>query len=72
MASAVSRHGLCKKQECFLSCLVVEGFRCVRGRRGRTGDAKATSDSKYQLGIIYAHQGTRTNGFYRDLGDSSD
>ena len=34
----------------------VEGFRCVRGRRGRTGDAKATGDSKYQLGIIYAHK----------------
>ena len=33
----------------------VEGFRCVRRRRGRTGDAKATGDSKYQLGIIYAH-----------------
>ena len=31
----------------------VEGFRCVRGRSGRTGDAKATGDSKYQLGIIY-------------------
>ena len=34
----------------------VEGFRCVWGRRGRTGDAKATGDSKYQLGIIYAHK----------------
>ena len=34
----------------------VEGFRCVRRRRGRTGDAKATGDSKYQLGIIYAHK----------------
>ena len=34
----------------------VEGFKCVRGRRGRTGDAKATGDSKYQLGIIYAHK----------------
>ena len=34
----------------------VEGFRCVRGRRGRPGDAKATGDSKDQLGIIYAHR----------------
>ena len=34
----------------------VQGFRCVRGRRGRTGDAKAAGDSKYQLGIIYAHK----------------
>ena len=34
----------------------VEGFRCVRGRRGRNGDAKGTGDSKYQLGIIYAHK----------------
>ena len=56
MASAVSRHGLCKKQECFLCCLAVEGFGCVRGRRGRTGDAKATGDSKDQLGIINAHK----------------
>ena len=45
----------------------VEEFRCVRGRRGRTGDAKATGASKYQLGIIYAHKCN-----YRDLGDSSD
>ena len=56
MASAVSRHGLCKKQECFLCCLAVEGFRSVQGRRGRTGDAKATGDSKDQLGIINAHK----------------
>ena len=34
----------------------IEGFRCVRGRRGRTGDAKATGDSKDQLGIINAHK----------------
>ena len=36
----------------------LEGFRCVRGRRGRTGhgDVKVTGDSKYQLGIIYAHK----------------
>ena len=34
----------------------VEGFKSVRGRRGRTGDAKTTGDSKYQLGIIYAHK----------------
>ena len=34
----------------------VEGFRCVRGRSGRTGYAKATGDSKYQLGIIHAHK----------------
>ena len=33
-----------------------QGFRCVRGRRGRTGDAKATGDSQYQLGIIYAQK----------------
>ena len=71
MTSAVSRHWLCKKQECFDPLLSyngvmtawlqmvkaqVEGFRCVRGRRGRTGDAKATGDSKYQLGSIYAHK----------------
>ena len=42
-------------------CMVkppLEGFRCVRGRRGRTGhgDVKVTGDSKYQLGIIYAHK----------------
>ena len=38
-------------------CMVkaqVEVFRCVRGRRGRTGDAKATGDSEDQLGIMYA------------------
>ena len=29
----------------------VEEFRCVWGRGGRTGDAKATGASKYQLGI---------------------
>ena len=36
----------------------LEGFKCVRGRRGRTGhgDVKVTGDSKYQLGIIYAHK----------------
>ena len=34
----------------------VEGFRCVRGWRGRPGDAKATGDSRDQLGIIYAHK----------------
>ena len=33
----------------------VEGFRCVRGRRGRPADTKVTGDSKDQLGIIYAH-----------------
>ena len=56
MTSAVSRHRLCKKQECFLCCLAVEGFRCVRGRRGGTGDAKATGDSKDELGIINAYK----------------
>ena len=34
----------------------VEGFKCVRGRRGRPGDAKATGDSKDQLGIIHAYK----------------
>ena len=34
----------------------VERFRCVRGRRGRPGDTKATGDSKDQLAIIYAHK----------------
>ena len=34
----------------------VEGFRCVRGRRGRPGDTKVTGDSKDQLGIIFAHK----------------
>ena len=34
----------------------VEEFRCVRGRRGRTGDAKATGALKYQLGIINNHK----------------
>ena len=34
----------------------VEGFKYVRGRRGRPGDAKATGDSKDQLGIIHAHK----------------
>ena len=34
----------------------VEGFKCVRGRRGRPGDAKATVDSKDRLGIIHAHK----------------
>ena len=29
---------------------------CPGGRRGRTGDAKATGDSKDQLGIINAHK----------------
>ena len=32
----------------------VEGFKCVRGGRGRPGDPKATGDSKDQLGIIHA------------------
>ena len=41
----------------------VEGFRCVRGRRGRTGDAKATGDSKDQLGIIHAHKSQFTGLF---------
>ena len=67
MTSAVPRHGPCKKQECFLCCLAivtwlpglkgqVEGFRCVRRRRGRPGDTEATGDSKHQLGIIHAHK----------------
>ena len=43
----------------------VEEFKCVRRRRGRSGDAKATGDSKYQLGII-----PRTNGSYRGLRNS--
>ena len=34
----------------------VEGFKCVRRRRGRPGDAKATGDSKDQLGIIHGAQ----------------
>ena len=34
----------------------VEGFKCVRGRRGRPGDGKATGDSKDQVGIIHAHK----------------
>ena len=33
-----------------------EGFRCVRGRRGRPCDTKATGDSKDQLGMIHAHK----------------
>ena len=69
MTSAVSRHGLGKKQECSFNlsscdsdihdCMVkaqVEVFRCVRGRRGRPDYTKATGDSKYQLGIIYARK----------------
>ena len=39
----------------------VEGFRCVRGRSGRTGDAKATGDSKYQLGIRETGEGLDGN-----------
>ena len=31
-------------------------FKCVWGRRGRPGDAKATGDSKDQVGIIHAHK----------------
>ena len=41
------------------NCMVkaqVEGFKCVRRRRGRPGDAKATGDSKDQLGIIHAYK----------------
>ena len=34
----------------------VEGFKCVWGRRGRPGDAKAAGDSKDQLGMIHAHK----------------
>ena len=34
----------------------VEGFKCVRGRRGRPGDAEATGDSKDQLGIIHVNK----------------
>ena len=34
----------------------VEGFKCVRRRRGRPGDAKATGDSKDQLAIIHVHK----------------
>ena len=34
----------------------VEGFKCVRRRRGRPGDAKATGDSKDQVGIIHTHK----------------
>ena len=40
-------------------CMVkaqVEGFKCVRRRRGRPGDAKATGDSKDQLGITHPHK----------------
>ena len=47
-------------------------LKCASGAsraRGRPGDAKATGDSKDQLGII---KRTPTNGFYRDPGDSSD
>ena len=32
----------------------IEGFKCVRRRRGRPGDAKAIGDSKDQVGIIHA------------------
>ena len=47
----------------------VEGFKCVRGRRGRPGDTKATGDSKDQLGIIYAHKWllSRSRGLKRYL-----
>ena len=34
----------------------VEGFKCVRGGRERPGDAKATGDSKDQLGVIQVHK----------------
>ena len=34
----------------------VEGFKYVRGRRGRPSDAIATGDSKDQLGIVHAHK----------------
>ena len=47
----------------------VEGFKCVRVRRGRPGDIKATGDSKDQLGIIYANKWllSRSRGLKRDL-----
>ena len=34
----------------------VEGFKCVRRRRRRPSDAKATGDSKDQVGIIHTHK----------------
>ena len=34
----------------------VEGFKCVRRRRRRPGDAKAIGDSKGQVGIIHTHK----------------
>ena len=34
----------------------VEGFKCVRGRRGTPGDAKATGISRDQVVIIHAHK----------------
>ena len=73
MTSVVPRHGLCKETGMlpFLSCdcEAIRGFRCVRGKRERHGDTKATSDSKDQFTL---GPYTRTNGFYRGLGDSSD
>ena len=47
----------------------VEGFKCVRGRRGRPGGTKATGDSKDQLTIVYAHKWllSPSRGLKRDL-----
>ena len=45
----------CDMHDCMVK-VQVEGFRCVRGRRGRSSDTKVTGDSKDQLGIIFAHK----------------
>ena len=44
----------------------VEEFGCVRGRRGRPGDTKATVDSKDQLIQMTFYRGLRDSCLKRD------
>ena len=54
MTSAVSRRGLCKKQECFLCCLVIAASVSIKHglRTGyKIGTRYKTWTGKYGLGI---------------------
>ena len=78
MTSAVSRHGLCKKQEYFplLSCDsdMTAWLKHKQKGSGVSGEEEEEMVMPKVQVIQNISQGsyTRTNGIYRDLGHSSD
>ena len=79
MTSAVSRHGLCKKQECFDPLLSCGSDMTAQLKHKQKGSGVSGEEEEElvmpKLQVIQnISQGsyTLTSGIYRDLGDSSD